>query len=880
MGWLKQIFSRRRHYDEITESIREHLEEKIEDLMETGLSREEATHKARREFGNVTLIEERSREVWQWPGLETLFQDLRFGARMLLKKPGFTLIAVLTLALGIGANSAIFSVINSVLLRPLPFYGPDRLIGVWQTAPGANVKDLPACIADYVTYREHSNAFADVALWTGQSVTVTEFADPERVDGIGITFRLLPMLGLQPILGREFVEKDDHDDSPLVVMLGYGYWQRRFGGDPKVIGRRIMVDGAAREVIGVLPRNFWFMDMNHDLLLPIQFNRAAVRLGSYNFQAIARIRPDVTIQQANADVARMIDIELNKFQPPGGMSKKMMLEARLGPNVRPLVDDLLGDVGKSLWVVMATIVIVLLIACANIANLLLVRTEGRAQEFAIRAALGAGRGRIAREMLAESLALALMGGCLGVGFAFAVVSLVLKLSPARLPRFEQISVDSTALLFTLGISLAAGFGLGAITVMKQGGVRLAEALRAGGRNASVGRERNLSRNILVVVQVGLALLLLIGSGLMIRTFQAIRRVHPGFNNPEELQTLLISIPRTAAPKDEELLQMEHNLVDRLASIPGVSEVSILGGLPMTGFMSQNPILASDHRYAAGQIPPLRREITAAPGAFHALGTPMRAGREFTWAEIHQKRQVAIISENFAIEYWGSAQAAIGKQIRSSSNNAWCEIIGVASDIRHDGADKASPTTVYWPLRMQNPISFLIRSTRAGTDSFLTEVRQSVKAVNGSFLITEVRTMKQIYERSMARTGFTLTLLAISGGMALLLAVVGIYAVISYTVAQKTREIGVRMALGAQQGELIRMFVGRGLFWSAIGAAAGLAAAAALSRLMSALLFEISPLDPLTYTVAAVGILTAAAISSYLPARRVTRVDPVEALRAE
>ena len=383
-----------------------------------------------------------------------------------------------------------------------------------------------------------------------------------------------------------------------------------------------------------------------------------------------------------------------------------------------------------------------------------------------------------------------------------------------------------------------------------------------------------------MVQVGLALVLLIGSGLIIRTFQSIRRVHPGFSNPEVLQTLRISIPRTAASKDAVLLQLQHNLVNRLASIRGVSEVSILGGLPMTGSMSQDPIFASDHTYAANQIPPLRRFITAAPGAFHALGTPMRAGREFTWTEIHQSRRVAILSENFAREYWGSAQAAIGKRIRSNPNDPWSEVIGVAGDLRHDGADKKAPTSVYWPLRSQNSMPFLIRSSRAATDSFLTEIRKTVWAVNGSLPITEARTMKQIYDKSMARTGFTLTLLAISGGMALLLAVVGIYAVISYTVTQRSREIGIRMALGAQQGELKRMFVGRGLLWSGIGAGAGLTAAAAVSRLMSTLLFEISPVDPLTYTVVGAGILAAAAVASYLPARRVTRVDPVEALRAE
>ncbi|MFN0104148.1 MAG: ABC transporter permease [Bryobacteraceae bacterium] len=809
-----------------------------------------------------------------------LIRDLKHTLRRLARTPVFTLATLVTLALGIGANTAIFSIINGVLLKPLPFPDPDRLIGVWQTAPGVNIKDLNASIADYIAYREDSKTFADVAIWNGRSVTVTEFADPERVDGISATFRLLPMLGVHPILGRGFNEKDSDGGSPDVVLLGYGYWQRRFGGDPKVIGRRIMSDGAAREIVGVLPEGFWFMDMKHDLVLPLRFDRANVRLAGYNFQAIARLRQGVTIEQANADVARMIGIELRKFPPPNGMSVQMMEDARLGPNVRLLIDDLLGDIAKSLWVVMATIGIVLLIACANVANLLLVRTEGRAQELAVRAALGASRGRIARELFVESLALAVMGGALGAGFAVAAVKLVLKTTPVRLPRFDQISVDGTALLFTFAVSLAAGFVFGAIPVLKHGGARFAGALRAGGRNASAGRDRNIARNTLTVVQVALALVLLIGSGLMIRTFQSMRRVHPGFSDPEALQTLRISIPRTAAQKDPELLVMQRNLVNRLAGIPGVSAVSMINGLPMTGFSSQDPVSASDHSYAASQIPPLRRFIRAVPGTFHALGAPLLAGRDYNWIDIHEKREVALISENFAHEYWGSAQAAIGKRIRSNPNDPWSEVIGVAGDIRHDGVDKKSPTTVYWPLRSSNSMTFLVRGPRAGTESLTTEIRQTVWTVNGGLPITEMQTMKQVYDRSMSRTAFTLTLLAISGGMALLLAAVGIYAVISYAVAQRTREIGIRLALGAQQAELKMMFVRNGLLWGGIGAAAGLAAAAALSRLMSTLLFEISPVDPLTYSVVATGLLAAAALASYLPARRVTRVDPVEALRAE
>ena len=812
--------------------------------------------------------------------MSDLTRDVRHAARRLARTPMFTVATLLTLALGIGANTAIFSIVNSALLKPLPFPEPDRLVALRQTAPGVNIADLSASIADYVTYREESRTLADVALWRSSALTVTGLAEPERVDGMYATFRLLPLLGVQPILGRAMLERDDESGSPEVVMLGHGYWQRRFGGDPSVVGRRIMVDGTAREIIGVLPEGFWFMDVSHDLVLPIRFERSKVHLAGYNFPAIGRLRPGVSIEAAAADVARMIKIEMGKFPPPPGMSAKMMEDARLGPNVRPLIDDLVGDIGKSLWVIMATIGIVLLIACANIANLLLVRAEGRTQELAVRAALGAGRGRLAREMLVESLLLGLMGGAGALGLAFVALKLILSITPARLPRLELIAVDATSMAFTLALSVAAGLAIGAIPVLKRRRVGLGEVLRAGGRNTSPGRDRNVTRNALTIVQVALAVVLLIGSGLMIRTYQSMRRVQPGFTNPGTLQTMRIAIPRDVAADDARLLALQQNLVEGLASLPGVSSVSLMDGLPMTGFSSQDPIFASDHTYAANTIPPLRYFIRAAPGTFQALGTPLVAGREYEWADLHQKRPVALISENFAREYWGTAAAAIGKRIRENQNDPWSEVIGVVGDIRHDGADRPAPSTVYWPLRFTRSATFMIRGPRAGTEGYAADIRRAVSAVSGGLPITQMETLQEVYDKSMSRTAFTLTLLAVSGGMALLLAFIGIYAVIAYTLSLRTREIGIRLALGARQESLQLKFVGNGLLWSAVGAAAGLVAAAPLSHLMSALLFEVEPVDPPTYAAVVLGSLTAAAVASYLPARRLTRIHPVEALRAE
>jgi putative ABC transport system permease protein len=812
--------------------------------------------------------------------LQDLLRDVRHIVRRLGRTPGFTAATLLTLALGIGANTAIFGVINGVLLKPLPFPEPDRLIAVWQSAPGVNIQDLNASIADYITYREDSRTFADVALWRGLSSTITEFQDPERVEGLAATSRLLPIIGVSPAMGRHFTEKDCLTGSPDVVMISCAYWQRRFGGDPSIIGRRIMADGKKREIIGVLPKGFWFMDQPHDIILPLLYERSAVRLAGYNFQAIARLRPGVTLAQANTDVARMIELELRRFPPPQGMSLDMMRDAKLAPNVRPLMSDLLGDIGKSLWVIMATIGIVLLIACANVANLLVVRTEGRNQEIAVRAALGASSSRIARELFLESVLLAAFGGILGIGFAAVVLRFVLKLTPVALPRASSIGIDGATLLFTLAVTLVTGFACGAIPVLKYAGLRVGQNMRSGGRNSSVGRERNLTRNGLTAIQVALALVLLIGSSLMIRTFLSLRNVQPGFRNPETLQSLRVSIPRTAYKTEAEIPTLHQALVNGLSRVNGVSEVSLIGGLPMTNNRSQDPIAAQDRTYRPDQIPPLRRFMTAAPGTFRALGTSLVAGREYGWTDILGTRRVVVISENFAKEYWGTALAAVGKQIRSNPNDPWSEIIGVVGDIRHDGVDRPAPSVVYWPVRGHSSMTYMVRTSRAGTESLTNELRQAVWKVNGSMPVTEMRTMKTVYDRSMARTGFTLTLLAISGIMALVLAAVGIYAAISYNVAQKTREIGIRMALGAQHSRLKLLFVSKGMLWAGVGAIAGLAGAAALSSLIKSLLFGVEPIEPLTYLGVALLLLAVAAIASYVPARRITLIDPSEALRAE
>jgi predicted permease len=814
--------------------------------------------------------------------------QLKHVVRRLGRTPSFTVLTLVTLAIGIGANAAIFSVVQGVLLRPLPYPRPDELVGVWHTAPGVNIDELNSAPSLYFTYREQGRTFQDVGLWSERAATVTGLAEPERVTVIRVTNGTLPILGVAPQLGRAFSAEDDTKGSPQTVVLSYSYWQTRFGGDPAAIGRRIVVDGEASEIIGVMPREFRFLDVKAAFFLPMQFDRSKVFLGQFSFNSVARLKPGATLAQASADVARMLPIAFESFPAPPGFDKRMFEDARIAPNLRPFKRDLIGDVDKVLWVLMGTIGMVLLIACANVANLLLVRAEGRQQELAVRAALGAGWTELAREILLESLTLALAGGLLGLGLAYALVRLLAFLAPANLPRLDAIAIDPPVALFTLAISLAAGVLLSLIPILTYAGRHVAPALRSGGRSASQSRERHRARNGLVVVQVALALVLLVSSGLMIRSFRALRDVQPGFTRPDEVQTLRISIPEKLVPDEEAAARMQQAIRDTLAALPGVASAGMLSGLPLDGDGWHDPVFAEDHAYAEGQLPALRLFRFVAPGAFHALGTPLVAGRDITWSDTYDRLPVAIVSESLARDLWGNPQAALGKRIRETQKSAWREVVGVVADVHHDGLDRKAPATAYWPILMKGfeadgvcrSLSFVVRTSRAGTEGLLKEIREAVWSVNANLPLASVQTLETVYERSMARTSFTMVMLALAGGMALLLGVVGIYGVISYTVSHRTREIGIRMALGARREELTRMFVRQGLVLASIGAACGLVAALGLGRVMSALLFGVQPADPLTLSLVAVALVGAAALASYLPARRVADVDPVEALRAE
>src|SRR6266545_2078162 len=629
-GWLMRLFglfNRKRREREFAEELESHLAFHIEDNLRAGMSPEEARRLALVKLGGVTLTQELHREQGGLPMLETLWQDLRFGLRMLRRNPGFSLIAILTLALGIGATTAIFSVVEGVLLKPLPYRQPQELVTIKFNAQGQGNKDLPVSASAYFIFREQSNTLQGIGLCVrgmsgvGETVNVTGSSEPENVPALRVTDGLLPVLGITPWLGRFFTREDDAPGSAETVILAYGYWNSRFSGDRSVLGKTLEVDGTPRTIIGVLPEGFRFLDQSPpSLVLPRKLDRGKTYLGDNVYDGVARLKPGVTLQQANADAARLLSIELKSFSMPAGLSLKLLEDMKLAPRLLPLKQQVVGDVEKVLWVLLGGISLVLACACANLANLLLVRAESRRQELAIRAALGASRSRIAAQLLSESLLLAVGGGLLGLGLAYGALRILVGLAPPGLPRLHEIGIDGGVLLFTFVASLVGGLLFGSVPAFKY--ARAGLGLREGGRGMSESRERQRTRNVLVIVQVALALVLLVSSGLMIRTFRALTNVNPGFVAPSEVQTFGIALREAQVKEPERVLRLEEEMLHKIEAIPGVSSVGLSGTVPMRrvgGFNSQ--VFARDRAASTSELPRRCRFQFVSPGFFKTLGTP-------------------------------------------------------------------------------------------------------------------------------------------------------------------------------------------------------------------------------------------------------------------
>jgi putative ABC transport system permease protein len=800
----------------------------------------------------------------------SLSQDLRFAMRALTKRPGFTATIVLTLALGIGASSAAFSVVYGVLLKPLPYDEPDRLVsvshrgslvngtGFWNHGP-----------ATWFAAYDNQTSFEAVGSWDRTEISVTGLGDPEHVRALSVGHTTLPLLRVRPHIGRFFIEEDDRPETPMRVVLTHGYWQRRFGGAANAIGSTLDVNGARAEIIGVAPPSFRFPWSDPAILLPLKPSRAVTGI-QFGFQAIGRLKPGTTLAQAEADQARWLTTLLPRFE-----------RIQLRPNIRPLSEYARGDAGRVLWILLAAAGVVLLIACSNVANLFLVRAEGRQQEFAMRAALGASGRRLARALLSESVLLALAGGAVGLALAVAAIRVLRAIAPADLPRVEEIAIDPTVLAFTVSVSILSGLLFGLVAVLRFARPSVM-SLRDGGRSASAAPGRHRARNFLVVAQVALALMLLVVSGLMIRTFMAMRGVDPGFTNANQVQTFSLSMPSRVVQENEQVVRTYDAITARLAQVPGVTSVGLASSITMDGEDNGNYIAMEGDPEPSRW--PLRRFKSVGPGYFETMGIRLVAGRSVTWQEILDRRMVVLISAATARQFWPDPVMALGKRLNTGDGTPWREIIGVVADERDDGVTKAPTTIVYWPMWNESyrwrTMSFAVRSSRVGTPGFLGELQQAVWSVNRNLPLSAIETLEEIRDRSMSQTSFAMIVLVIAAGVALVLGVVGIYSVLAYVAAERTREIGIRIALGARVSHVRALFLRRGLALTGIGIAVGLAAAMLLTRVMSAMLFGVVPTDPATYLTVSALLAFVGLVATYLPALRASRVDPIIALRSE
>jgi predicted permease len=896
-SFLRNTFLARRVESDLDEEVRTHLEMLTEENLQAGMSPQEARRAAGIELGGVDQLKEQVHQVQAGNWLYSILGDCRYGLRQFRKNPGFTAIIVLTLAVGIGANSAIFSVVNRVLLRPLPYPESDRLIALRLDAPGAGglasfSNGLQLSPSMYITFSDHNQTFQSMGIWSPGRANVTGVAQPEEVRTALISDGILQTLGVPPLLGRWFSQADQDARGGKTIVLSYGYWKRRFGGDPQVLGRTLQVDAITREIVGVMPSGFRMVDQDFDVLIPMAVDRLHQKLAPFGYSGIARLKPDASLAQANADVARLVSVWMDSWSNGPGTNPHYYEVWRITPNFCSLKQQVIGNISSVLWVVMSTVGIVLLIACTNIANLLLVRGESRQQELSIRAALGAGRGRIARQLLVESVVVGLAGGALAVGVAYSGLQLLAAVGPADLPRLSEISLDARSLTFTFLLSLFSGLFFGSIPVWKY--ARSDGSMTMGGaqRTATTTREHQRSRNFLVIAQVAMALVLLVSSALMIRTFAALRNVEPGFSDPANLQTLRISIPDTLISNPVLVTRTQNSIADQIAAIPGVTAVAFARALPMEGDDPNWDQLLVEGKNYQGAEPPLMMYNYVSPGYFHAMGTRIVAGRDFTWSDLYELRPRVMVSETFARESWGSAASAVGKRVKQFSDMPWHEVIGVVEDVRVHGADKTAPPIIYWPAMLNDPytstpaiaapnsVTFAVRTRRAGEQGFINELQRAVYSVNSDLPLASIRRMQEIYSQSMARTSFTLVMLAIAGSMGLALSIIGIYGVISYAVSRRTREIGIRLALGAQKRELRWMFVRSALVMAGFGIALGLIAASMIVQLMKSLLFGVTPLDPWTFIAVPLILTAAAALASHLPARRASRLNPIVALRYE
>jgi predicted permease len=881
---------------EIDEELRHHLEQRTAENIAAGMSSEEAARAARRRFGNVQSVREECRDIRGASFGETLVQDIRFGLRMLLKNPGFTSVAVLTLAIGIGANTAIFSVVNAVLLRPLPYSEPSQLVQL--RVQGSGKPDPVIGSVGFIEVKAQSQSLARIAAYSDGDMTVTGGGSAERVVAGAVTADFFPLLGVQPTLGRNFTPEEDTLNGPKAVILGHGLWQSRFGGDANVLGRTITLNGQSYTAVGILPASFQYPEQ-FQLWIPLALNEAGTAggplakfgEGMIRLKAIARLKPGVTLEQAQTELQTIAQrIEPIRFGETNPVEESRPTEReRRAESVLTLVslhEQVVGDMKGALVVLLGAVALVLLIACANVANLLLARAATRQREMAVRAALGASRLRVARQLLTESVLLSLAGGGLGLVLAFWGVRALGRWSGASLPSMHGIEIDSWVLAFTLSVSVITGLAFGLAPTVQAWRTDVNAALKEEGRGDTGGHGKWL-RHFLVMSEVALALLLLIGAGLLIKSFSRLMEVKPGFRTDG---VLTFQVNLTGGESAARKLNFAEQIVERLKALPGVQAVAATDSLPLTPFTrispaeidGRPPIDGNKLKRGELKVRPVTR-ATVTYDYFNAMGIALKSGRLFTSQDARPNAGVVIVNEAFEKHHF-PGESAIGKRIHllgPSAGPPWQTVVGVVSDVRQSGLAGNVMLEAFNPVLedIAEEMSFVVRTS--GDPAHLIPVVRAVMAeVDPNQPIHNVMTMEQRLANTTTSRRLNTVLLGSFAAVALLLAVVGIYGVMSYAVTQRRREIGVRMALGAQKSDVVGLIIHDGLRLTLLGVAIGLVGAFVLTRYLSSLLYSVTATDPSTLLGSAFVLTAVALLACYLPARRATKVDPMEALRYE
>jgi predicted permease len=876
---LRALFRRESVLQDIEEELRIHVEMETERNIERGMPPDEAQAAARKSFGQLSRNTELSYDIRGGGWLETFWQDLRYGARMLRKQPGFSLIAVLTLALGIGANTAIFSVVNAVLVKPLLYPHSDLVVQIWQTNPRANRWGEWISYPAFVDYRRQNRVFEDIGAYRTWLWNITGGDHPEVLRGARVTSNLFSVLSVQPMLGRSFLPEEEQPGRNQVVILSYGFWQRRFGSDPALVGKTVTIDGLNHTVVGVMPPGF---DLPYnvssavfasDAWIPPGDDPELEDRGSPNYRVLARLKPGITIQQAQANIEAIALGLAEQYPENREMSATVVgLQQNLVKEARPTLLLLLGAVG-----------FVLLIACANVANLQLTRTTARQKEAAIRLALGASRLQLIRQLLTESMLLALLGGAAGLLLAIWGVEFLVRLGP-DIPRLQDTSIDPRVISFTLVLSLATGVIFGMAPAFQGSRIDLNETLKESGIRAQAGSGRGRTRSLLVITEMALALMLLISAGLFIQSFMRLQKVDPGFN-PHGVLTAYIMLPSSKYTEPRRQAAFFKEVINRIEALPGVEAVGGASSMPFTGTNDAGYFRIEgipERRAGDPLIEAEQPKIT--PGYIRAMEIPVLMGRSFNWADNENSPQVAVVSEALVQLYWPN-EDPIGKRLSINNDSdgkpVWRQIVGVVKDVKHDGLAKQPRPVIFSPL-LQYPVPYTILAIRTHTDpsSLSPAIRRAVTAVDSEQPIFRINTMERFISDSVSDSRFQTQLLTVFAAVALALAAVGIYGVVGYSVNQRTHEIGIRLALGARQRDVLKMVVKQGMELATTGVVIGLAGAFALTRLMKDFLFGVNASDPLTFGVIALILTLIALLACYFPARRATKVDPLVALRYE